>query len=148
MIERALVFLQNHEKGAETVQLVVQLASLQLRNEIQTALIRGVVKFNVASDLLPYLCPTRLVGLATPLIRDYKDNSCVVLIFSVKFPPYCSIHCMHSLKISDPITPFEFTTKKGSSEIPDLAMHYFIYCMQQLYLLDPYNVKLLEASFL
>ena len=50
---------------AETV------ACCWLKIEIQTALIRSVVKFNVAGDHLPYLCPTRFLGLAMPLTSMY-----------------------------------------------------------------------------
>ena len=41
---------------------------------------RDVVRFNVASDLLPYLCPTRLVGLATPLM----DTKIMYLLLKLK----------------------------------------------------------------
>ena len=48
--------------------------SCWLQIEIQTALIRGVVKFNAASDRLPYLCPTRFLGLATSLHLALRPN--------------------------------------------------------------------------
>ena len=64
-------FKTMHENREEKVQIVVQLASLQLRLriEIQTAVIRGKVKFNATSDHLPHCALPDSQVLAMPLIN-------------------------------------------------------------------------------
>ena len=66
--ETVYIVVENQEKAAETVHIVEFSRLILYSIETQAELIGGVVKFNAISDHLPYLCPTKLLCLATPLI--------------------------------------------------------------------------------
>ena len=44
------------------------------QHDINCLLIWGVVKLSATSDHLPYLCPTRLLALATPLLNEWNHE--------------------------------------------------------------------------